>query len=59
MWGQRPLCHSVLQRILHGGQPGKGMGIVISASWDWHKLGFILGPLLPTRTPPLVELLGV
>ena len=59
MCGQRPLCHSVLQRILHGGKPGKGMGIVISASWGWHKLGFLLGTLLPTRTPPLVELLGV
>ena len=37
---------------------GFGMGIVISASWGWHKLGFLLGPLLPSRTASLVELLG-
>lgn len=29
------------------------MDIVIRASWGWHELDFLLGPLVPIRSPSL------
>lgn len=45
--GQKPLCHSVLQRTLNDG-PGEALDTVLR---DWHHPGFVLGPLVPHRSP--------
>lgn len=52
--GTGATCHTVLQRILNDG-PGEALDIVLRG---WHQPGFLLGPLVPPRSP-LSELLRV